>query len=362
MKKKKRVVIAMSGGVDSALAAFLLHKIGYECIGITMKLWDNEIFYHDNRGYCSLNTVEDARNEATNLNIPYYVLNFKKKFKEKIIDYFIGEYLIGRTPNPCIACNNCIKFGCLFQKAMDLEADYIATGHYVRKLYNFSTNRYELLKGIDEKKDQSYALYGIKQQVLKRCLFPLGEMTKFEVRKLAKKCGLTVAEKPDSQDICFIPNNNYKKFLQIHAQDKIKEGNFIDKNKKIIGKHKGIPYYTLGQRKGLGLNIGKPVFVSKINLDTNEVIIGEEEDLFSSELVASNVNWIMFEKLVTKIKAEIKIRYHSQIQPGTIYPHKDELIIVKFNNPQRAITPGQSVVFYENDKVIGGGIINSTNQ
>lgn len=352
----KKVVIGMSGGVDSSVAAYLLKQQGYDVIGITMKLTPDDAFYTElEGGCCSLSSVEDARRVAYRIGIPFYVINFTDIFKEKVIDYFIDEYLKGHTPNPCVACNKYIKFDALLKKAQDLGADYVATGHYCRIIEE--NGRYLIKKSEDDKKDQTYVMYNMTQYQLKHTLMPCGDYKKEHIREIAKEIGLNVFDKRDSEEICFIPDNDHGGFIKRECPGKIKAGNFVDKAGKVLGRHKGIVYYTIGQRKGLGISAGKKVFVTNINTMKNEVVIGDEKDVFKDELVSIKNNFIPFDKLNSPMKIQAKIRYKASPSEATIYPIDKEHVKVKFEKPQRAITKGQSVVFYDGDILVGGGII-----
>ena len=354
----KKVVIGMSGGVDSSVAAYLLKKQGYDVIGVTMQVWQEDKEFEENEGgCCSLSAVEDARRVADLLDIPFYVMNFRDIFKEKVIDYFVDEYIKGRTPNPCIACNKHIKFDELLRRAKEIGADYVATGHYANIIEE--NGRFLLKNALDDKKDQTYALYNSTQEQLAHTLMPCGEFTKDEIRKIAKEMGMRVHNKKDSEEICFISDNNHGGYIKKVEPTKVKSGNFVDTNNKVLGRHKGIVYYTIGQRKGLGLAMGIPVFVTNINAKTNDVIIGNEEDIFKTELIAGDLNFIPFEKLEGEMKVTAKIRYSAKKANATIIPVDKNNVKVIFEEKQRAITKGQSVVFYDGDVVVGGGIINS---
>lgn len=352
----KKVVVGMSGGVDSSVTAYLLKQQGYDVIGITMQVWQEDEEYEANEGgCCSLSSVEDARRVAYKLDIPFYVVNFKEIFKKDVIDYFIDEYMNGRTPNPCIACNKYIKFDALLKKAMDLGAEYVATGHYAT--IEKQNGRYIIRKSEDDKKDQTYVLYNLSQFQLAHTLMPCGIYKKEHIREIAKDIGLLVHNKKDSEEICFIPDNNHGRYIKKQVPDKVRSGNFVDKKGNVLGRHKGIVYYTIGQRKGLGISFGKPMYVVDINPLTNEVVLGDEEDIFKTELIAKDVNFIPFESLQGTMEVESKVRYSSKPSRAWITQLEDGRVKVKFEEKQRAITKGQSVVFYSKDLLVGGGII-----
>ena len=358
-KGKKKVVVGMSGGVDSSVAAYLLKEQGYDVIGVTMQIWQEEgkETQEENGGCCGLSAVEDARKVAWELGIPYYVMNFRKEFHDNVIQYFIDEYIQGRTPNPCIACNRYVKWESLLKRSLDIGAEYIATGHYAQ-VHRLSNGRYTLKKSVTAAKDQTYALYNLTQYQLSRTLMPVGEYSKEQIRQIAETIHLQVAGKPDSQEICFIPDHDYAAFIQEHSRKHLPKGNFVDLDGNILGQHEGITHYTVGQRKGLNLSMGRPVFVVEIRPETNEVVIGEAGDVFSGSLTCSHLNWMAVEGLSGKeMEVTAKIRYSHKGAKGIIREIGSDRVECRFEEPQRAITPGQAVVFYDRDDVVGGGII-----
>jgi tRNA-specific 2-thiouridylase len=355
----EKVLMGMSGGVDSSVAAALLLEKGYDVIGVTMQIWPD--MDEDRKavegGCCSLSAVDDARRVAGLLGIPYYVLNFRDVFEKAVINYFIEEYLKGRTPNPCIACNRHVKFDAMLKKALSMGIDYIATGHYARIEYDEGRKRYLLKKSVTAAKDQTYALYNLSQEQLSRILMPVGYYTKDQVREIAGNLGLPVAVKPDSQEICFVEDNDYGRFIRENIKTDIKPGFFVDTKGNVLGRHKGIVHYTVGQRKGLGIALGKPMFVVEIDHENNRVVLGEQDEVFSRALIAEDLNFISIEFPEDKMRVSAKIRYSAKEAPATIYAMGNGKVKVVFDMPQRAITPGQSVVFYDGDIVIGGGVI-----
>lgn len=354
----KKALIAMSGGVDSSVAALLMKEKGYECMGVTMKLFNNgDICIPREHSCCSLEDVEDARYVSNTLGMPHYVFNFTDRFKEDVIDKFVYCYENGITPNPCIDCNRYLKFEKLFQRAKELECEYIVTGHYAKVEYNEVTGRYILKKADDLTKDQSYVLYQMTQEQLKHTMFPLGGLNKTEVRKIAEAHDFINAKKHDSQDICFVQNGSYADFIEEYTGKKYPPGNFVDINGNVLGRHKGIIRYTVGQRKGLGISHEKPLFVLAVNPKENTVILTENEGLFTKTLTAKNINLITTEEIKEPVRLFAKIRYSHKEQPATVVQTDSDTITVEFDEPQRAITKGQAVVLYDGDTVVGGGII-----
>lgn len=356
--KNKTVVVGMSGGVDSSVAAYLLKKQGYDVIGVTMQIWQEEdacTLEHEG-GCCGLSAVEDARRVANQLGIPYYVMNFRKEFQENVIDYFVKEYRQGRTPNPCIACNRYVKWESMLHKSLAIGADYIATGHYA-KIERLENGRYALRRSVSVRKDQTYALYNLTQEQLSRTLFPVGDYEKEKIREIAERENLLVAHKPDSQDICFVPDGDYASFVETETGVKEKEGNFVDLEGNVLGIHKGIGHYTIGQRKGLGIAFGEPVFVVQIRPDTNEVVLGKGSDVFTDHLEACKINCMAVDHFEEGQEVIAKIRYsHGGARAIITGVGKDSLSL-SFPEPVRAVTPGQALVLYDEQYVLGGGTI-----
>ena len=349
----------MSGGVDSSVAAFLLKEQGYDVVGVTMQIWqdEEEAVKEENGGCCGLSAVEDARRVAQHLDIPYYVMNFKREFKDKVMDYFVQEYLHGRTPNPCIACNRYVKWEALLQRSIQIGADYIATGHYAR-IRRLPNGRLAICNSATAAKDQTYALYNLTQFQLEHTLMPVGEYTKEQIRQIAKEQLLPVAYKPDSQEICFVPDQDYAGFIERECQGCVPgPGKFVTSDGKVLGTHKGITHYTIGQRKGLNLAMGHPVFVTQIRPETNEVVIGENEEVFTTELLCKDVNYMAVEALKEPARFLGKIRYSHKGAYCTAYPVDEGRIKCVFEEPVRAVTPGQAVVLYDGDCVALGGTI-----
>lgn len=353
----KRVLLGMSGGVDSSVAAIILMEQGYEVIGATMKLWDPE----DDEGQskcCGDDSILDAKRVCDKLGIPHYTLNLKEEFKKCVIENFIEEYANARTPNPCIECNKYLKFNYFFRKAMELGCDYIATGHYAKTEFSDKYNQVVLKKSNAGKKDQSYVLYNIPKDIINKVLFPLGQFeNKEQIRKIAEKYDLLTAKKPDSQEICFIPDDDYAKFLSKNGRVESKPGKIVDNQGNVLGTHKGLIHYTIGQRKGLGIAHETPLYVVKLDAQNNLLVVGDEKDIFSKELYANNLNFTVDIKRDLPIKVNAKIRYGAKEAEATLFPEVNGKVKVEFETPQRAITKGQSVVFYIDDVLIGGGKI-----
>ena len=345
--ENKKVLLGMSGGVDSSVSALLLKNKGYEVIGITLDLWNNENEEHI-----------DAKNVCSQLNIPFYSFDYKAEFKDKVINDFIRCYASCKTPNPCIECNRYLKFGAMFEKAKELNCKFIATGHYAKSEYSEKYGRWLLKKSNAGKKDQSYVLWNIPKEILEYVIFPLSDFeSKDDIRKIANENDLKVANKPDSEDICFIPDGNYKKFLENNSDIKPKKGNIVDINGKRLGTHNGLYNYTIGQRKGLGISHSKPLFVIGFNSEKNEVIVGEQDKLFKKEIYVTDINLLLIDEITEEIEVNVKTRYSSREAKAKIFMESKDIIKVVFDEPQRAITPGQSAVFYIDDIVLGGGKI-----
>lgn len=353
----ERVLAAMSGGVDSSVAAALLLEQGYEVIGVTMQLWPRDLPIHHDGGCCSLSAVEDARRVAHVLGIPYYVLNFQEVFAREVIDAFTGEYLRGRTPNPCIRCNEKVKFGALLEKARELDAAYVATGHYARVDFDAGSGRYLLRKAADIAKDQTYALYGLTQEQLAHVLLPLGEFRKEETRSMARERGLPVASKRESQDICFIPDHDLAGFLERRAPGASRPGPIVNRRGERLGTHRGAIHYTVGQRKGLGIASSEPLYVLEVDTAANRLVVGRADELYGHALEVEALNWVALPGLDGPLEAQARVRYRAQEAPVRVEPLPGDRAVVRFHTPQRAITPGQSVVFYQDDLLLGGGII-----
>ena len=356
MRNMDKVLIAMSGGVDSSVAAFLMKDQGCECIGATMKLFQNEdIGVKATKTCCSLEDVEDARSVAFRLGIPYYVFNFSDDFKGQVIDRFISAYEHGATPNPCIDCNRYLKFERLYERARVLGCDAIVTGHYAR--IEQENGRWLLKKALDESKDQSYVLYSLTQEQLAHTRLPLGAMHKSETRRIAEEQGFYNADKPDSQDICFVPDGDYAGFIARYTGRDCPTGDFVDESGRVLGRHKGIVHYTVGQRKGLGIAADAPLYVKRIDAQENRVVLSGNDALFSRELTANDFNWIAYDVPPRELRATARVRYHQREQAATVTVLSDGHVHLVFDEPQRAITPGQAVVLYDGDTVLGGGTI-----
>lgn len=359
--EKKRVLMAMSGGIDSSVAAMILHEQGYEVIGVTMKTWDYETSGGSGKetGCCSLDSINDARHLAVKMGFPHYIVDIRGEFENKIIDNFVGEYMVGRTPNPCILCNTFIKWEALLKRADDLDCEFIATGHYAQ-IYE-KNGRYFVGKGIDEAKDQAYVLWGISQENLKRTLFPLGKFHKPEIRKMALDHGFErLSKKSESYEICFIPDNDYRGFLKRKVdgiEEKLQGGEYVNSQGKVLGKHQGYPFYTIGQRKGLEIAMGEPYYVNDIDAENNRVVIGPRDELLGQKMLVGKLNWQKMDHIEDGIRVNVQIRHHDKGANARLYNHAEGVIRVEFETPVSAITPGQSAVFFDDEDIIAGGFI-----
>lgn len=356
--KKLRVALAMSGGVDSSVAVAILKEQGHEVIGIHMKLHDSAPEERRDKSCCSLDDTLDARSVCSLFDIPFYVVDFRDEFKENVIDYFVQEYVDGRTPNPCVMCNKTIKNQFLLEKADELDCDYLATGHYARISQNQKTGKLQIRKPHDLRKDQTYFLFGTPQYELSRLLFPLADYTKPQVREIATKHGLISAKKPDSQEICFVPQN-YRDFISGQLVNPPTPGNFVTTSGEVLGQHKGIPFYTIGQRRGLNISGTNPYYVIRIDKEKNEVVLGTTEETFINKLDVSEVNWVSIDPIQEETHITVKLRYAHKGAKAKVIPLSDNEVKIILDEPERAATPGQAAVFYDQDVLLGGGWINS---
>lgn len=356
-------MVAMSGGVDSSVAALLLKEAGYSVVGVTMRLWidplSEEQASADFKGCCSMEAVNDARKVAARLEIPHHVMNMKEEFYQNVVCNFTAEYMQGRTPNPCIECNRTIKFSYLLNKAQAMGITSVATGHYARIKLDPQGGRYKLFKGHDRRKDQSYVLYVLGQKELASTLFPLGDMTKEQIREIAATCGLGVADKKESQEICFIPDNDYRSFMERECPEAVQPGDIVSTTGLKLGHHNGIAFYTVGQRKRLGLSTPEPMYVVRIDAHGNQVVVGTERETCSAGLIAGKLNYVAGAASNQPLPVEVKIRYRAQAVPALLYPPENGYARVIFEQEQKAVTPGQSAVFYRGEEVLGGGVIDA---
>ncbi len=359
----ERVLVGMSGGVDSSVAAALLCEAGYDVVGVTLNVWPErdatQALVEREDACCALGAVEDARRVAAHLGIPYYVVNFRDVFRRQVMANFAAEYARGRTPNPCVRCNQFVKFDALLARAVALGADYVATGHYARIDRDAASGRWRLRRAVDRQKDQSYVLYVMSQERLARTLFPLGGLTKPAVRALAERLGLVTAAKPESQEICFVPTNNYRDYLAEAAPETRRPGPIVDLAGRVVGQHDGVAYYTIGQRRGLGLATGEPLYVVDLLADENRVVVGPREALLAEGCLVEDVSYVALAGVDAPTVAQARIRYRAEDVPATLHPAPDGRVAVRFAAPQRAVTPGQTIVFYDGDVVLAGGTIAS---
>ncbi|MEE9444003.1 MAG: tRNA 2-thiouridine(34) synthase MnmA [candidate division Zixibacteria bacterium] len=357
-------MVAMSGGVDSSVALYLLKEQGYQVSGATMKLWDySEVGgaeqARSSGGCCDLDAINNARNVCQSLDVPHYVLDFSNEFKEIVIENFVHEYRHGRTPNPCVLCNTEIKWDMFLKRAREVGCEYMATGHYAQIEYNDEQNRFMIRRGKTTSRDQAYALWGISQEALSRTILPLGELQKSDTRRIAMEAGLKTAETVESMEICFVADDNYERFIREWTGENIPPGDIVDPSGKILGQHKGIPFYTIGQRKGLCITHDHPLYVNKIDVENNRIHVCDGTDLLSKELIASNINWVSIPPQSEPFRGFVQIRYQHIAQPATVFPEEDGRLKIVFDEPQRAITPGQSAVIFDDDTLLAGSFIES---
>lgn len=347
----------MSGGVDSSTAAALLAQQGHDLIGVGLKLPEPLVGKESDRSCCGIANMDDARRVSDKIGIPFYLLNYEEIFEKSVIDYFCESYLNGKTPNPCVECNRAVKFGHLLKAADNLEADYVATGHYARICSDKETGRFLLKKGVDPEKDQSYFLYPLSQEQLSRILFPLGEMTKVETRRLARSLGVRTSDKPASQDICFLGTGDYRELLAERFPSSLNPGSIVNSKGEVLGRHNGVAYYTVGQRRGLGFGVGVPLYVLRVDSSNNEVVVGSKEELQKKRVAVQSVNWILSDEPKDPLELSVKIRYRQKEIPSLVKPKQGSRAEILFHTPPTGVAPGQSAVFYKDDLVVGGGII-----